>query len=117
MRERRKDTRFKCYLPCFISFDYGKNYKGYYILDISKGGMFVTSEDSCEIGNEILFEIQNKDGSPIVQGEGIIIWAHFIETVDDKRRGFGVFFKNISEEDLYILEQIQLILEESFDTN
>ncbi|MBN2694848.1 PilZ domain-containing protein [bacterium] len=115
MHERRKHTRFDCFLPCFISFDGGENFKEYFVLDISKGGMFVTSEEYCEVGNEIVFEIQNRDGAPIVQGKGIVVWAHFIESKYDNRRGFGVFFQNISEEDLYILEQIQLIIEENLN--
>ena len=45
-----------------------------YSADISKGGIFIKSEEPLPPGTLLKFEFQLKDNSPLIQGVGRVVW-------------------------------------------
>ena len=83
-RENEDIIRTKSYRKIIRFSDRSKNYKGF-IQDISASGVFLTSQDTFEIGQVLSFVLPLKNGTE-EKTEGQIVWT------DDK--GIGVIFLN-----------------------
>ncbi len=110
MPERREFKRVKCYIPALISFDDSETYQEYLIMDISKGGMFIVSNELIETGKYIHFKLLNQNKVSIISGYGKVVWSNTIEDNEEFSRGFGVFFTELDEIDKEILIQLSEIV-------
>jgi uncharacterized protein (TIGR02266 family) len=78
-----------------------------YAVDVSKGGIFIRTKDPLEVGTKLKFEFQLQDGSPLIVGEGTVVW---IREHDPNRKGIapgmGVRFDKLQPESQKVLAEI-----------
>lgn len=46
-----------------------------YAVDISQGGIFIRTKKPLEVGTPLRFEFQLKDATPLILGEGTVVWT------------------------------------------
>ena len=78
-----------------------------YSVDVSRGGIFVRTKNPLEVGTKLRFEFLLQDASPLIVGEGTVVW---IREYDPGRKkvapGMGVRFDQLSPESEEVLQKI-----------
>src|SRR5262249_52415386 len=46
-----------------------------YAVDVSQGGIFIRTKDPLAVGTQMKFEFQLRDASPLIAGEGTVVWT------------------------------------------
>jgi len=78
-----------------------------YSVDISHGGIFIRTKDPLPVGTNLRFEFQLKDASPLITGDGTVVWTRdFDPTRSGVAPGMGVRFDRLPSESQDVLEQI-----------
>jgi uncharacterized protein (TIGR02266 family) len=78
-----------------------------YSVDISHGGIFIRTKDPLPVGTALRFEFQLKDASPLITGDGTVVWTReFDPTRSGVAPGMGVRFDRLPAESQEILDQI-----------
>jgi uncharacterized protein (TIGR02266 family) len=78
-----------------------------YSVDISHGGIFIRTKDPLPVGTNLRFEFQLKDASPLITGDGTVVWTRdFDPTRSGVAPGMGVRFDRLPSESQEVLEQI-----------
>ncbi|HKE17320.1 MAG TPA: TIGR02266 family protein [Kofleriaceae bacterium] len=78
-----------------------------YSVDISHGGIFIRTKDPLPVGTNLKFEFQLKDSSPLITGDGTVVWTRdFDPTRSGVAPGMGVRFDRLPSESQEVLEQI-----------
>lgn len=78
-----------------------------YSVDISHGGIFIRTKDPLPVGTNLKFEFQLKDASPLITGDGTVVWTRdFDPTRSGVAPGMGVRFDRLPSESQDVLEQI-----------
>jgi len=69
-----------------------------YSVDVSHGGIFIRTKDPLPVGTSMRFEFQLKDATPLITGEGTVVWTR---EHDPSRTGvapgMGVRFDRLGE--------------------
>ncbi len=78
-----------------------------YAVDVSQGGIFIRTKEPLAVGTQMRFEFQLRDASPLIAGEGTVVWTR----ENDPSRpaiapGMGVRFDRLAEGSQAILERI-----------
>ena len=78
-----------------------------YAVDVSQGGIFIRTKEPLAVGTQMKFEFQLKDASPLISGEGTVVWTR----ENDPSRpaiapGMGVRFDRLNEGSQSVLEKI-----------
>src|SRR5512142_490600 len=78
-----------------------------YSVDVSHGGIFIRTKDPLAVGTQLRFEFQLQDASPLISGEGTVVWTR----EHDPARvgvapGMGVRFDKLAPESQAVLEKI-----------
>ena len=78
-----------------------------YAVDVSQGGIFIRTKEPLAIGTQMRFEFQLRDASPLIGGEGTVVWTR----ENDPSRpaiapGMGVRFDRLAEGSQSVLERI-----------
>ncbi|HEY4238616.1 MAG TPA: TIGR02266 family protein [Kofleriaceae bacterium] len=78
-----------------------------YAVDVSQGGIFIRTKEPLGVGTQMKFEFQLRDASPLIGGEGTVVWTR----ENDPSRpaiapGMGVRFDRLAEGSQAILERI-----------
>lgn len=78
-----------------------------YAVDVSQGGIFIRTKEPLAVGTQMKFEFQLRDASPLIAGEGTVVWTR----ENDPSRptiapGMGVRFDRLAEGSQGILERI-----------
>ena len=78
-----------------------------YAVDVSQGGIFIRTKEPLGVGTQMKFEFQLKDASPLIAGEGTVVWTR----ENDPSRpaiapGMGVRFDRLAEGSQQVLEKI-----------
>jgi uncharacterized protein (TIGR02266 family) len=78
-----------------------------YAVDVSQGGIFIRTKDPLAVGTQMKFEFQLRDASPLIGGEGTVVWTR----ENDPSRpaiapGMGVRFDRLAEGSQSVLEKI-----------
>ncbi len=78
-----------------------------YAVDVSQGGIFIRTKEPLAVGTQMRFEFQLRDASPLIAGEGTVVWTR----ENDPSRpaiapGMGVRFDRLAEGSQGILERI-----------
>jgi len=78
-----------------------------YSVDVSHGGIFIRTKEPLQVGTQLRFEFQLQDASPLINGEGTVVWTR----EHDPSRvgvapGMGVKFDRLAQESQVILEKI-----------
>ncbi|HTM20767.1 MAG TPA: TIGR02266 family protein, partial [Kofleriaceae bacterium] len=78
-----------------------------YSVDVSHGGIFIRTKDPLPVGTQLRFEFQLKDASPLIRGEGTVVWTR---EHDPNRAGvapgMGVRFDRLAEGSQEVLDKI-----------
>ena len=69
-----------------------------YAVDVSHGGIFIRTKEPLAVGTTMKFEFQLKDASPLIGGEGTVVWTR----ENDPARpgvapGMGVRFDRLAD--------------------
>ncbi|HEY4177421.1 MAG TPA: TIGR02266 family protein [Kofleriaceae bacterium] len=78
-----------------------------YAVDVSQGGIFIRTKEPLAVGTQMRFEFQLRDASPLIAGEGTVVWTR----ENDPSRpaiapGMGVRFDRLAEGSQQVLERI-----------
>ena len=78
-----------------------------YAVDVSQGGIFIRTKEPLSVGTQMKFEFQLRDASPLIAGEGTVVWTR----ENDPSRpaiapGMGVRFDRLAEGSQQVLEKI-----------
>ncbi len=78
-----------------------------YAVDVSQGGIFIRTKEPLAVGTQMRFEFQLRDASPLIAGEGTVVWTR----ENDPSRpaiapGMGVRFDRLADGSQSILERI-----------
>ena len=78
-----------------------------YAVDVSQGGIFIRTKEPLAVGTQMKFEFQLRDASPLIAGEGTVVWTR----ENDPSRpaiapGMGVRFDRLNEGSQQVLERI-----------
>src|SRR3990170_947632 len=78
-----------------------------YAVDVSQGGIFIRTKEPLAVGTQMKFEFQLRDASPLIAGEGTVVWTR----ENDPSRppiapGMGVRFDRLAEGPQGPLERI-----------
>jgi uncharacterized protein (TIGR02266 family) len=78
-----------------------------YAVDVSQGGIFIRTKDPLAVGTQMKFEFQLRDASPLIAGEGTVVWTR----ENDPSRpaiapGMGVRFDRLGDGSQSVLERI-----------
>src|SRR3954466_589687 len=78
-----------------------------YAVDVSQGGIFIRTKEPLAVGTQMKFEFQLRDASPLIGGEGTVVWTR----ENDPSRpaiapGMGVRFDRLGEGSQSVLERI-----------
>jgi uncharacterized protein (TIGR02266 family) len=78
-----------------------------YAVDVSQGGIFIRTKEPLAVGTQMKFEFQLRDASPLISGEGTVVWTR----ENDPSRpaiapGMGVRFDRLNEGSQQVLEKI-----------
>lgn len=78
-----------------------------YAVDVSHGGIFIRTKDPLPVGTTMKFEFQLKDATPLIKGEGTVVWTR---EHDPSRTGvapgMGVRFDRLADGSREVLDQI-----------
>lgn len=78
-----------------------------YSVDISHGGIFIRTKDPLAVGTTLRFEFQLKDATPLIKGEGTVVWTREHDpTRAGVAPGMGVRFDRLPGDSQRVLEQI-----------
>jgi uncharacterized protein (TIGR02266 family) len=77
-----------------------------YAADISHGGIFVRTKEPLPVGTALRFEFQLKDASPLITGEGTVVWIREADAKQASAPGMGVRFDKLPGENQAMLERI-----------
>jgi uncharacterized protein (TIGR02266 family) len=78
-----------------------------YAVDVSQGGIFIRTKEPLAVGTQMKFEFQLRDASPLIAGEGTVVWTR----ENDPSRpaiapGMGVRFDRLADGSQQVLEKI-----------
>src|SRR5215468_673207 len=78
-----------------------------YAVDVRQGGIFIRTKEPLAVGTQMKFEFQLRDASPLIAGEGTVVWTR----ENDPSRpaiapGMGVRFDRLADGSQGILERI-----------
>ncbi len=78
-----------------------------YAVDVSQGGIFIRTKEPLAVGTQMRFEFQLRDASPLIAGEGTVVWTR----ENDPSRpaiapGMGVRFDRLADGSQSVLEKI-----------
>jgi uncharacterized protein (TIGR02266 family) len=94
MQDKRKHSRIQKKVKSEVA---GKDHLSYSSsLDLSAGGMFISTPDPVAPGSEIDLSIKLSDGE-IISLKGIVRWTKD-EDSDESRAGMGIEFTNLTPE-------------------
>ena len=78
-----------------------------YSVDISHGGIFIRTKDPLAVGTALKFEFQLKDATPLIGGEGTVVWTREHDpTRTGVSPGMGVRFDKLPSESQKVLDQV-----------
>tara|TARA_R110002073_G_scaffold336372_1_gene532637 strand:+ start:63123 stop:65189 length:2067 start_codon:yes stop_codon:yes gene_type:complete len=78
-----------------------------YSVDISHGGIFIRTKDPLAVGTTLKFEFQLKDATPLIGGEGTVVWTREHDpTRTGVSPGMGVRFDKLPSESQKVLDQV-----------
>ena len=78
-----------------------------YAVDVSQGGIFIRTKEPLAVGTQMKFEFQLKDMTPLIAGEGTVVWTRENDpTRPNAAPGMGVRFDRLADGSQEVLEKI-----------
>jgi uncharacterized protein (TIGR02266 family) len=78
-----------------------------YAVDVSPGGIFIRTKEPLAVGTPMKFEFQLRDASPLITGEGTVVWTRENDPArPNAAPGMGVRFDRLGDGSQPILDKI-----------
>jgi uncharacterized protein (TIGR02266 family) len=78
-----------------------------YAVDVSQGGIFIRTKEPLPVGTTMRFEFQLRDESPLITGEGTVVWIREPNAGQaGVAPGMGVRFDRLTESSQSVLDEI-----------
>jgi uncharacterized protein (TIGR02266 family) len=78
-----------------------------YAVDVSQGGIFIRTKEPLPVGTTMRFEFQLRDESPLITGEGTVVWIREQNAGQaGVAPGMGVRFDRLTEASQGVLDEI-----------
>lgn len=78
-----------------------------YAVDVSQGGIFIRTKEPLPVGTTMRFEFQLRDESPLITGEGTVVWIREQNAGQaGVAPGMGVRFDRLTESSQGVLDEI-----------
>jgi uncharacterized protein (TIGR02266 family) len=78
-----------------------------YAVDVSQGGIFIRTKEPLPVGTTMRFEFQLRDESPLITGEGTVVWIREQNAGQSGvAPGMGVRFDRLTEASQGVLDEI-----------
>lgn len=78
-----------------------------YAVDVSQGGIFIRTKEPLPVGTTMRFEFQLRDESPLITGEGTVVWIREQNASQaGVAPGMGVRFDRLTEPSQGVLDEI-----------
>jgi uncharacterized protein (TIGR02266 family) len=105
--EKRASERVPVALRIRLRYHAVDQFISKFAVNISRGGMFLSSRNPKPPGTELYFEIRLADESPIIEGSGEVRWIReYDRRRPDDPHGMGIEFLELSEESWPVLDRI-----------
>jgi len=102
MGERRKNERYRLKVKSEVRADDFLTYSD--TVDLSKGGIFISTPEPIGIGSPINLAIQIPGEEEPVEIKGVVKWVRSNEK-EGERAGMGIEFAGISESEASIIKK------------
>lgn len=78
-----------------------------FAVNISRGGMFLSSRNPKPVGTELAFEMRLADDSPVIEGKGVVRWiSEYDREAPNDPHGMGIEFGELSDRSVALLDRI-----------
>ena len=102
-KKPRKDPRFVVNLK--VEYAMKDKIVAKYVTNMSKGGIFIQTEDPLPIAEEVPVKLTLPESNTIIEVVGKVVWTYDVQKGDDQvRHGMGIRFVNLSPEWMALLE-------------
>lgn len=102
---RRRHERYPLSLLVQYRFESFEEFLAEYSADISRGGMFIRTEDPREEGAMIYLQFWLNDGEKLIEGLGRVVRS-IPKGTEGKIAGMGVEFVNFDEASMALIDEI-----------
>ncbi len=90
----REHTRYPVQLAVRLRCESWKQYLELYTSNLSRGGLFVASDDAAPMGSEVMLELSLPDGEMVALRAQVV---HVVDAQNGQRPGMGVMFYDLDE--------------------
>ena len=105
--EKRAEVRVPVALRIRLRYQAVDQFISKFAVNLSRGGMFLSSRNPKPPGTELYFEIRLADESPVIEGTGVVRWIReYNRNRPDEPHGMGIQFAELSEESWQVLERV-----------
>ncbi len=106
-QDKRATVRVPVALRIRLRYQAVDQFISKFAINISRGGMFLSSRNPKPRGTELWFEIRLADESPVIEGSGQVRWIReYDRNRPDEPHGMGIQFVELSEESWPVLDRI-----------
>jgi len=106
-QDKRATVRVPIALRIRLRYQAVDQFISKFAINISRGGMFLSSRNPKPPGTELWFEIRLADESPVIEGSGQVRWIReYNRNRPDEPHGMGIQFVELSEESWPVLDRI-----------
>lgn len=104
MTDLRNADRVNFETKVHLEFEKFSGFITEYSHNISRGGMFIRSDEPLAIGTVLSFEFKLKDNFDLIQGLGEVCWVRSHSSSPKKPAGMGIKFREISEQSKELID-------------
>jgi uncharacterized protein (TIGR02266 family) len=105
--DKRAERRVPVALRIRLRYSDVDQFISKFAINISRGGMFLSSRNPKPIGTHLQFEMRLADDSPVIEGTGEVRWIReYDRHQPNQPHGMGIRFYELKPDSLVILERI-----------
>jgi uncharacterized protein (TIGR02266 family) len=105
--DKRAERRVPVALRIRLRYSDVDQFISKFAINISRGGMFLSSRNPKPIGTHLQFEMRLADDSPVIEGSGEVRWIREYDRHQPSQpHGMGIRFIELKPESLGVLERI-----------
>ncbi len=105
--DKRAERRVPVALRIRLRYSDVDQFISKFAINISRGGMFLSSRNPKPIGTHLQFEMRLVDDSPVIEGSGEVRWIReYDRHHPNQPHGMGIRFFELKPDSLLVLERI-----------
>lgn len=102
--KKRKHERTRVSLLVQYRFNSLEDFLAEYAVNLSPGGIFISTDDPSPVGTMLYLQFSLKDGSKLIEGMGRVVHVH--ERTAHQPRGMGIEFVQFDEDSMRLIAKI-----------